>query len=63
MSRAYGPYIAALATALVYGLTLLGEPLTVEELVGMALILGGVAFGSGAVRMPRREPAPATPSP
>jgi len=50
-------------TALFYGVTLLGEPLTVEELVGMALILGGVAFGSGAVRLPRREPAPATPSP
>ena len=50
-------------TALFYGVTLLGEPLTVEELVGMALILGGVAFGSGAVRMPRREPAAATPSP
>ena len=29
----------------------------------MALILGSVAFGSGAVRMPRREPALATPSP
>jgi drug/metabolite transporter (DMT)-like permease len=50
-------------TALFYGVTLLGEPLTVEELVGMLLILGGVAFGSGAVRLPRREPAPATPSP
>ena len=50
-------------TALFYGVTLLGEPLTVEELVGMALILGGVAFGSGAVRIPRREPAAATPSP
>jgi drug/metabolite transporter (DMT)-like permease len=50
-------------TALFYGVTLLGEPLTVEELVGMALILGSVAFGSGAVRMPRREPAPVTPSP
>jgi drug/metabolite transporter (DMT)-like permease len=50
-------------TALFYGVTLLGEPLTVEELVGMALILGGVAFGSGAVRIPRREPAPVTPSP
>jgi hypothetical protein len=43
--------------------TLLGEPLTVEELAGMALILGGVAVGSGAVRIPRREPAPAAPSP
>jgi drug/metabolite transporter (DMT)-like permease len=50
-------------TALFYGVTLLGEPLTVQELVGMALILGGVAFGSGAVRLRRREPAAATPAP
>jgi len=51
------------ATALIYGVTLLGEPLTLQELAGMALILGGVALGSGAVRLPRREPAPATPAP
>jgi len=50
-------------TAPFYGVTLLGEPLTVEELVDMALILGGAASGSGAVRMHRREPALATPSP
>ena len=50
-------------TAPFYGVTLLGEPLTVEELVDMALILGGVAFGSGAVRIRRREPAHVTPSP
>jgi drug/metabolite transporter (DMT)-like permease len=43
-------------TALIYGVTLLGEPLTWEELAGMALILGGVALGSGAVRFARREP-------
>ena len=49
-------------TALVYGVLLLGEPLTWEELAGMALILGGVALGSGAVRIPRREPV-AAPSP
>jgi drug/metabolite transporter (DMT)-like permease len=49
-------------TALFYGLVLLGEPLTWEELAGMALILGGVALGSGAVRFPRREPV-AAPSP
>jgi drug/metabolite transporter (DMT)-like permease len=49
-------------TALFYGVTLLGEPLTVEELAGMVLILGGVALGSGAVRLPRREPI-AAPSP
>ena len=50
-------------TALFYGVTLLGEPLTVEELVGLVLILGGVALGSGAVKLTRREPMPAAPSP
>jgi drug/metabolite transporter (DMT)-like permease len=49
-------------TALFYGVTLLGEPLTWQELAGMVLILGGVALGSGAVRLPRREPV-AAPSP
>ena len=34
-------------TALFYGVLLLGEPLTWEELAGMVLILGGVALGSG----------------
>ena len=50
------------ATALIYGVLLLGEPLTWEELAGMALILGGVALGSGAVRFARREPV-AAPTP
>ena len=49
-------------TALIYGVLLLGEPLTWEELAGMTLILGGVALGSGAVRFARREPV-AAPSP
>jgi drug/metabolite transporter (DMT)-like permease len=49
-------------TALFYGVVLLGEPLTWEELAGMVLILGGVALGSGAVRLQRREPV-AAPSP
>jgi len=49
-------------TALLYGVFLLGEPLTWQELGGMALILGGVALGSGAVKLPRREPIVA-PSP
>ena len=49
-------------TALFYGVTLLNEPLTWEELAGMVLILGGVARGSGAVRLYRREPV-AAPSP
>jgi drug/metabolite transporter (DMT)-like permease len=48
-------------TALFYGASLLGEPITVEELVGLVLILAGVALGSGMVRAARRrrEPAPA----
>ena len=50
------------ATALIYGVALLGEPLTWQELAGMVLILGGVAVGSGAVRFPRREPV-AAPTP
>jgi drug/metabolite transporter (DMT)-like permease len=49
-------------TALFYGVLLLGEPLTWEELAGMALILGGVALGSGAIRFTRREPV-AAPAP
>ncbi|HEX6489974.1 MAG TPA: DMT family transporter [Gaiellaceae bacterium] len=49
-------------TALFYGMLLLGEPLTLEELAGLVLILGGVAVGSGAVRVPRRQPV-AAPSP
>src|SRR5919199_3438713 len=47
--------------ALFYGVTLLGEPLTVEELAGVALILGGVAFGSGGGRLPPREPSAGKP--
>ena len=48
--------------AVFYGATLLGESLTVEELIGMVLVLGGVALGSGAVRLARgRAAAPAPP--
>jgi drug/metabolite transporter (DMT)-like permease len=46
--------------ALFYGSLLLGESVTVEELVGLVLILGGVALGSGLVRLARREAAPAS---
>jgi len=35
--------------ALLYGVTLLGEPLTVVAVAGLALILGGVALGTGTV--------------
>jgi drug/metabolite transporter (DMT)-like permease len=43
-------------TALLYGALLLDEPLTASVVGGLALILVGVALGSGAVRLPRRAP-------
>jgi drug/metabolite transporter (DMT)-like permease len=47
-------------TALFYGAGLLDEPITIEEIIGLVLILAGVALGSGLVRAARRrEPAPA----
>ena len=48
-------------TAVAYGVVLLDEELNAGLLAGLALILPGVALGSGAVRLPRREPAPASP--
>ena len=44
------------AFALLYGSLFLHEPLTVEKLVGLVLITGGVALGAGAVRFTRRGP-------
>jgi drug/metabolite transporter (DMT)-like permease len=43
-------------TALFYGAVLLDEPVTAAVLVGLALILLGVALGSGALRLTRRAP-------
>jgi drug/metabolite transporter (DMT)-like permease len=43
--------------ALLYGATLLDESLTAQKLIGLLLILGGVALGSGLVSWTRR-PAP-----
>lgn len=47
------------ATAIVYGATLLDEPVTAGVTGGLVLVLGGVALGSGALRLARREAAPA----
>jgi drug/metabolite transporter (DMT)-like permease len=60
--RLYGSSRASLVTyllppaALVYGIVLLGEPLTGPELAGLALVLAGVGLGSGLLR-PAPRPA------
>jgi drug/metabolite transporter (DMT)-like permease len=67
MLRLHGAARTSLVTyllppiALLYGVTLLGEPLTAEEIGGMVLIFLGVALGSGVVRLPRRTPVTQTP--
>jgi drug/metabolite transporter (DMT)-like permease len=43
--------------ALVYGVTLLGEPLTAAEVAGLALILVGVTLASGLATFGRRVAA------
>jgi drug/metabolite transporter (DMT)-like permease len=48
-------------TALAYGALLLDEPITAAAIAGLALILPGVALGSGAVRAARREPVTQAP--
>jgi drug/metabolite transporter (DMT)-like permease len=45
------------AIALAYGVLLLGEPLTVAAVAGLALVLGGVALGTGFVRGTRGRSA------
>jgi drug/metabolite transporter (DMT)-like permease len=63
MVRLFGPQRLSLVTyimplfALLYGSLLLDEPLTAGALGGLALILAGVALGSGTVRPARREVA------
>jgi len=47
--------------ALFYGWLLLDEHITAATAGGLGLILAGVAFGSGAVRVPRRATAVAEP--
>jgi len=42
------------AAALAYGVALLGEPVQATALGGLALVLAGVALGTGAARPTRR---------
>ncbi|MDQ2984030.1 MAG: DMT family transporter [Actinomycetota bacterium] len=48
------------AFALLYGVGLLGEQLTAAAVGGLALVLAGVALGTGALRPSRRREAPVT---
>ena len=49
--------------AILYGALLLDEAITAAMLGGLVLILAGVALGSGAVKLPRREQAATAPTP
>ena len=67
MLNRYGASRAALVTyliplvAMVYGVTILDEPVRANAVAGLVLILGGVAIGSGVVRFARGEAVPAAP--
>jgi drug/metabolite transporter (DMT)-like permease len=62
MIRMYGSSRAVLvayllpAFALFYGAVFLSEPLSVQKVAGLVLILGGVGLGSGVWRTARRQP-------
>ena len=64
--RLYGARRLSLVTyllpgfALVYGAVFLDERVGVAALAGLALILVGVALGSGTLRLRRRQPAAVT---
>lgn len=51
------------AIALAYGVSLLGEPLTVTAAGGLLLVLAGVALGTGGLRLVRRRRASVASSP
>jgi drug/metabolite transporter (DMT)-like permease len=69
MLRLHGPARTSLVTylmpgfALFYGALLLNEPITVSALAGLALILAGVALGSGLARPLRRGEEAVGPAP
>ncbi len=50
-------------TALFYGAVFLDEPIRLTAIIGLALILGGVALGSGLIRPSRRSQPVAAPAP
>jgi drug/metabolite transporter (DMT)-like permease len=49
------------ALALGYGAVFLDEAITASAVAGLALILAGVALGTGTLRIPRRAPVGETP--
>jgi drug/metabolite transporter (DMT)-like permease len=65
MIRMYGSSRSVLvaymlpAFALLYGALFLSEGVTAEKLVGLVLVSGGVALGTGAVRLASRRDRPA----
>jgi drug/metabolite transporter (DMT)-like permease len=68
MIARYGSLRASLVTyltppfALAYGAVFLDEAMTLNALLGLVLILAGVALGSGLLQLARRSgPAPSTP--
>jgi drug/metabolite transporter (DMT)-like permease len=70
MLNRYGASRASLVTyllppfALLYGMVFLNERMTLNAVLGLLLILAGVALGSGLFALARRrEPAPVTPRP
>jgi drug/metabolite transporter (DMT)-like permease len=69
MLNRYGAARASLVTyllpptALIYGALILDEAIRLNAILGLALILAGVALGSGFFRLARREAVPATPRP
>jgi drug/metabolite transporter (DMT)-like permease len=59
LAAIWGASFTLIEIALVYGVLPLGERLSPAALAGLALVLGGVALGTGAVRLRRAASLPA----